>query len=71
MAGSRAAGLAAGEPPLELDLRLGEPFDPNKRNGDRATLDVFRSRAEAIAAVHRIVLMRPRAVRTMLDVPAG
>jgi anti-anti-sigma factor len=36
-----------------------------------ATLDVFRSRAEAIAAVRRIVLMRPRAVRSVLDVPAG
>lgn len=49
---------------------------------ESATLDVFRSRAEAIAAVHRIVLgasasqrshvlMQPRAVRSMLDVPAG
>jgi anti-anti-sigma factor len=38
---------------------------------ESATLDVFRSRAEAIAAVHRIVLMQPRAVRSMLDVPAA
>lgn len=38
---------------------------------ESATLDVFRSRAEAIAAVHRIVLMRPRAVRSVLDIPAG
>jgi anti-anti-sigma factor len=38
---------------------------------ESATLDVFRSRAEAIVAVHRIVLMRPRAVRSVLDVPAG
>jgi len=36
-----------------------------------ATLDVFRSRAEAIEAVHRIVLRQPRAVRSVLDVPAG
>jgi anti-anti-sigma factor len=35
------------------------------------SLDVFRSRAEAIAAVHRAVLMQPRAVRSVLDVPAG
>ena len=38
---------------------------------ESATLVVFRSRAEAVAAVHRIVLMRPRAVRSVLDVPAG
>jgi anti-anti-sigma regulatory factor len=35
-------------------------------------VDVFRSRAEAIAAVkRRIVLVRPTAVRSLLDVPVG
>lgn len=38
---------------------------------ESAPLDVFRSRTEAIAAVHRIVLTRPRAVRSVLDIPAG
>ena len=37
-----------------------------------ATPDVFHSRAEAIAAVERRnLLVRPTAVRTLLDVPAG
>ena len=36
------------------------------------TLDVFHSRAEAIAAVNRgILLVRPAAVRSLLDVPVG
>ena len=37
-----------------------------------ATPDVFHSRAEAIAAIkRRSLLVRPTAVRTLLDVPAG
>ena len=37
-----------------------------------ATLDVFRTRSEAIAAVRRGVWMvRPSAVRSLLDIPAA
>ena len=42
-----------------------------RRISGSPTLDVFRSRADAIEAVHRIVLRQPRAVRSVLDVPAG
>ena len=58
-------GCLAVVSPQALDSRL------LRLISESAPLDVFRSRAEAIAAVHRIVLRQPRAVRSVLDVPAG
>ena len=60
-----AEGCLAVVSPEALDSQLSRLISGSAR------LDVFRSRAEAIAAVHRIVLMRPGAVRSVLDVPAG
>jgi anti-anti-sigma factor len=60
-----AEGCLAVVSPQALDSRL------SRLISGTASLDVFRSRAEAIAAVHRIVRMQPRAVRSVLDVPAG
>jgi len=60
-----AEGCLAVVSPEPHHLRLLRPIPGS------ATLDVYRSRAEAIAAVHRIVLMQPRAVCSVLDVPPG
>jgi hypothetical protein len=52
----------------------GELGDASLLKGPRSSspVDVFHSRAEAIAAIGRhVLLVRPQAVRALLDVPTG